>query len=82
VLEFNVPPFVYESSNSFYLPAPDMTTGACPAGLIPVYRLYNNKPMLTNHRYTTDVAIRAQMVDKGYIAEGYGPDKVMMCSPN
>src|SRR6185436_1752938 len=27
VLEFNVPPFVYESSNSFYLPAPDMTTG-------------------------------------------------------
>jgi photosystem II stability/assembly factor-like uncharacterized protein len=82
VLAFNVPPFVYESSNSFYLPAPDMTTGACPAGLIPVYRLYNNKPMLTNHRYTTDLAVKVQMVAKGYIAEGYGPDRVMMCAPN
>ena len=82
VLKFNVPPFVYESPNSFYLPAPDMTTGVCPAGLIPVYRLYNNKPMLTNHRYTTDLAVKAQMVAKGYIAEGYGPDRVMMCAPN
>ena len=82
VLEFNVPPFVLESQNSFYLPAPDMTTGLCPAGLLPVYRLYNNKPMLTNHRYTTDLAVKAQMVAKGYIAEGYGPDKVMMCAPN
>jgi hypothetical protein len=81
VLEFNVPPFVYESPNSFYMPAPDMTTGACPAGLIPVYRLYNNKPMLANHRYTTDLAVKVQMVAKGYIAEGYGPDKVMMCAP-
>lgn len=82
VLAFNVPPFVFESSNSFYLPAPDMTTGVCPSGLIPVYRLYNNKPMLTNHRYTTDLAVKAQMVTKGYIAEGYGPNRVMMCAPN
>ena len=82
VLAFNVPPFVYESPNSFYLPAPNMTTGVCPAELIPVYRLYNNKPMLTNHRYTTDPAVKAQMVAKGYIAEGYGPNRVMMCAPN
>ncbi len=82
VLEFNLPPFVYESPNSFYMPAPDMTTGACPTGLIQVYRLYNNKPTLANHRYTTDLTVKAQMVAKGYIAEGYGPDKVMMCAPN
>jgi photosystem II stability/assembly factor-like uncharacterized protein len=81
VLAFNVPPFVLESPNSFYLPSADMTTGACPAGLIPVYRLYNNKPTVTNHRYTTDLAVKAQMVAKGYIAEGYGPNAVMMCAP-
>ena len=61
VLAFNVPPFVYESGSSFYLPAPDMQGGACPPGLIPVYRLYNNKPSLTNHRYTTDLVVKAQM---------------------
>ena len=81
VLAFNVPPFVYESGSSFYLPAPDMQGGACPPGLIPVYRLYNNKPSLTNHRYTTDLVVKAQMVAKGYIAEGYGPNRVMMCAP-
>jgi hypothetical protein len=37
--------------------------------------------MLANHRYTTDLAVKVQMVAKGYIAEGYGPDKVMMCAP-
>ena len=81
VLAANVPPFVLESLNSFYLPVPDMTTGACPAGLTPVYRLYNNKPTVANHRYTTDLAVKAQMVAKGYVAEGYGPNAVIMCAP-
>ena len=74
------PTFVLEAPDVFYIPLPDTTTGACPAGTIPVYRLYNNRPD-ANHRYTTDPAIKAQMLAKGYIAEGYGPDAVIMCAP-
>jgi hypothetical protein len=74
------PTFVLESPNAFYIPSPDATTGACPGGTTPVYRLYNNRPD-TDHRFTTDLAIKAQMVAKGYIPEGYGPDAVIMCAP-
>ena len=35
----------------------------------------------SNHRYTTDPAVKAQMIAKGYVAEGYGADAVAMCSP-
>jgi len=80
VLEFNVPPFVYESPHSFYMPAPDMTTGACPAGR-PVYRLYNNDHGAVDHRYTTSRAIQAQMIAAGWLAEGSGPGAVAMCAP-
>src|SRR5437667_1054555 len=58
----------------------DTTTGACPAGTIPVYRLWNQRADF-NHRYTADLAIKAQMLAKGYVAEGYGPDSVIMCAP-
>ena len=58
----------------------DTTTGACPAGTIPVYRLWNQRAD-SNHRYTADLAIKAQMLAKGYVAEGYGPDSVIMCAP-
>ena len=34
-----------------------------------------------NHRFTTSLAIRAQMLAAGYIAEGSGIG-VGMCSPN
>ena len=78
----NIPPFVLESTNAFYMASPDMTTGTCPAGTIPVYRLYNNHPEAANHRYTIDRSVQAQMVAKGYIAEGYGPNAVMLCAPN
>jgi hypothetical protein len=59
---------------------PDPTTGACPAADVPVYRMWDNRAD-TNHRYTTDPAVRAQMVAKDWIAEGYGPDQVIMCAP-
>jgi len=26
-------------------------------------------------------AIKAQMIERGYVAEGYGPDTVDMCAP-
>ena len=35
----------------------------------------------TYHRYKTDKAIRDQMVAKGWLAEGDGPDLVVMCAP-
>ncbi len=72
--------FVKETANAFYVRRPDGQTGACPAGDLSVYRLWNRRPD-TNHRYTTDPAIRAQMVAKGYVAEGYGSVGVVMCVP-
>ncbi len=59
-------------------PAPD---GTCPAGTNPVYRLYNDgQGAAPNHRYTTDFGTRAQMLLKGWMAEGYGVG-VIMCAP-
>jgi hypothetical protein len=74
------PMFDLESPNVFYLNLPDPDTGACPASMVPVYRVWNNRGD-SNHRYTTDTSLRDQMVAKGYIAEGYGPDNVIMCAP-
>jgi serine protease len=60
------------------LPADD---GACVAGTIPVYRLYNNgQSGAPNHRYTTDLAVRAQMIAQNYTPEGTGTG-VGLCAP-
>ena len=65
----------------FALPVPDIT-GTCAAGTTPVYRLYNSgQGAAPNHRYTTRLATRAQMIAQGWIAEGYGDLGVIMCSP-
>jgi probable HAF family extracellular repeat protein len=62
-------------------PVPD-PSGNCPAGTQPVYRLYNNgQGAAPNHRYTTSLATRAQMMANGWIPEGYGLVGVIMCSP-
>jgi hypothetical protein len=74
------PFFVLETSALFYIPLPDQASGACPPGTQPVYRVWDNRAD-TNHRYTTSRAIRDQMVAAGWLAEGYGPDAVIMCSP-
>ncbi len=52
----------------------------CPSNWTAVYRLWNNRTD-SNHRYTTDPAVKAQMLARGYVAEGYGADAVGMCSP-
>jgi hypothetical protein len=72
------PQFVFESPNVMYVGLPDTATGACAAGSLPVYRVWNRRPD-TNHRYTNDAKVRDQMVAKGWVAEGYGPDAVIMC---
>ena len=72
--------YVYESPNVFYVGLPDTVSGACAEGMVKVYRIWNNRSD-SNHRYTTYPAVRSQMVAKGYVAEGYGPDAVAMCAP-
>jgi hypothetical protein len=72
------PSFILESSTFFYLYP--TSAGTCAAGTIPVYRVYSNRAD-ANHRYTTDRAVRDQMVAKGWLAEGDGADTVVMCAP-
>ncbi len=74
------PQFVYESPNVMYLGVPDLSTGACASGLVPVYRVWDMRTD-TNHRYMTDRALRDQMVALGWVKEGAGPDAVVMCAP-
>ncbi len=74
------PTFEFEGANVMYMVVPDLTTGACPAGSLPVYRVWNQRPD-SNHRYTIDRALRDAMVARGYVAEGYGPNAVGMCAP-
>jgi len=69
-----------ETSAAFYVTLPDASTGACPSGDVPVYRLWNNRAD-SNHRYTTSPNVKSTMLAQGYVAEGYGPDAVAMCAP-
>jgi serine protease len=68
-----------EASEVFEMDLPDPQTGACPAGDVPVYRIWNQR-YDSNHRYTTSTAIRDQMVARGGVAEGYGPNAVALCA--
>jgi len=52
----------------------------CPPNATEVYRVFDNRPD-ANHRYMTDKAVRDQMVAKGWLAEGDGPNMVVMCAP-
>ncbi|MFO1317566.1 MAG: hypothetical protein U1F58_18390 [Burkholderiales bacterium] len=74
------PAFSYESPSVMHVGLPDAATGACSGGWTPVYRLWNNRAD-SNHRYTTDQGVRADMIARGYVAEGYGPEGVSMCAP-
>jgi hypothetical protein len=71
--------WIYESGNVFTIDVPDPVNGACAPTALPVYRLYNNRADV-NHRYTTSLALRTQMMNAGWIAEGYGPLAVAMCA--
>jgi CSLREA domain-containing protein len=72
------PTFVLEDPAfmQMYLPV----GGNCPANTTQIYRVFSNRPD-ANHRYMTDKATRDQMVSKGWLVEGDGPDAVVMCAP-
>jgi hypothetical protein len=72
------PEYMEETRSAFWATLPDPSTGACGYDQIAVYRLWNAR-VDSNHRYATDPAIRDAMLARGYVAEGYGPDKVAMC---
>lgn len=73
--------WVYESANVFWILLPDKTTGICAEGTRPVFRFFNSPR--TNHRYTGEVDVRDDLqTTPGWIAEGYGPEATIMCSPN
>ena len=68
-----------ESDNVFQIDLPNATTGACPAGTEPVYRVFNHRAD-ANHRYMLSQLLRSQMEAQGWIREGYGPDATIMCA--
>jgi hypothetical protein len=73
------PTFINEDPQFFYVILP--TLGVCPAGTIPVYRVFDGRAD-ANHRYMIDRAIRDLMVSQQHwIAEGDGDDLVVMCVP-
>ena len=72
------PDFVLEDPAFMAMILP--VAGVCPTGTTNVYRVFSNRPD-ANHRYMTSTAIRAQMVTKGWVVEGDGPDAVVMCAP-
>lgn len=72
-----------ETDSAFYIDLPTTAgsaPGSCPGGTTPIYRVFNNRAD-GNHRYTTSRAVRDSMVARGGVAEGYGPDAVIMCGP-
>ena len=71
--------WVYETADAFELPSVNTSTGACPPGTRPVYRLWNGRGD-SNHRYTIDASVKQQMTARGWIAEGYGNDGVFLCA--
>ena len=56
--------------------------GNCLSGTQPLYRLYNNgQSGAPNHRYTTSLNVREQMLLQGWIPEGAPPLGVIACVP-
>ena len=65
----------------FSMMLPD-AAGSCRGGTVPLYRLYNDgKAGAPNHRYTTSLAVRVEMVAQGWIPEGSGTIGVIGCVP-
>lgn len=69
-----------ETDNAFEIALPELISGACATDTVPVYRLWNGRAD-SNHRYTTSLQVRQQMLERGFVPEGYGDLGVAMCAP-
>ena len=66
---------------AFYVELPAFN-GNCLPGTQALYRLYNNgQGGAPNHRYTIALEVRDQMLQQGWIPEGYGPFGAIACVP-
>ena len=74
----NFPHLTLEAREFTYVVLP--VNGECPDGLTPIYRVFSNRTD-ANHRYMDDRAVRAEMVARGWVVEGDGFDRVVMCTP-
>ena len=74
----NFPALMLEDPAFMHMVLP--VNGMCPAGTGRIFRVFSNRAD-ANHRYMTDPAVRDQMTAKGWLAEGDGPDLVVMCAP-
>jgi hypothetical protein len=74
-----LPGAILEGASVMHMVLP--AAGLCPAGTSPVYRVVGEDAG-THHRYLGDAATRDQLVARGWIAEGEGPDRVTMCAPD
>jgi serine protease len=72
------PGLVLEDARFMHLALP--SAGTCPANTLPVYRVFSQRAD-ANHRYMNSRTVRDQMVARGWVAEGDGPDLVVMCAP-
>ena len=75
------PAFALEDPQFLHMVLP--AAGRCPYNSTTkekVYRVFSNRAD-ANHRYMIDPAIREQMVARGWLAEGDGPDAIVMCGP-
>jgi hypothetical protein len=66
-------------SRAFDIAHPDTLTGDCPGGTRPVYRVWDARS--DDHRWITDSVLRASLVARGWVSEGYGNLGVAMCAP-
>ncbi len=60
-----------ESDEVFRAFLVDPMTGKCPTDASPVYRLWNQRPDV-NHRYSDQISVYQEMVNKAYKGEGDG----------
>jgi len=76
-----IPGWQLEADAVYYIVLAD-AAGNCPAGTVPLYRLFNNgQGGAPNHRFTIDRATRDAMQGQGWVGEGSGPDTVYGCVP-
>jgi len=70
-----------ETANAFEVWLPDAVAPHCDPGSSPILRLWNQR-VDSNHRFTIDGNVLAQMLLRGYVMEGLGaPTPVSMCAP-